>query len=267
MEPIGVGRRAVAVIIDSILLFIAGYAVAALTGNTTGGGFSLEGAPFFLWMAIALAYYIVMEKVSGATLGKMAMKLKVVKQGGEPLDWQASVVRNVLRLVDGLFFYLVAAVTVWLSKSKQRLGDMAAHTHVVRAPTWAPLLCAALLAAGAGGEAQAATPKYTQIVVSEQRGGEPKAVFKPTTPKVYLRSKVVDAPKGAKLRSDWIAVKTQVAPPNYKIDSSELVAHAGANDVVFSFSKPDAGWPEGDYRVDLFIDGKPAAKATFKVAK
>ncbi len=226
MEPIGVGRRAVAVIIDSILLFIAGYAVAALTGNTTGGGFSLEGAPFFLWVAIALAYYIVMEKISGATLGKMAMKLKVVKQGGEPLDWQASVVRNVLRLVDGLFFYLVAAVTVWLSKSKQRLGDMAAHTHVVRAPTWAPLLCAALLAAGAGGEAQAATPKYTQI-----------------------------------------AVKTQVAPPDYKIDSSELVAHAGANDVVFSFSKPDAGWPEGDYRVDLFIDGKPAAKATFKVAK
>ena len=26
-------------------------------------------------------------------------------------------------------------------------------------------------------------------------------------------------------------------------------------------------WPEGDYRADLFIDGKPAARVPFKVAK
>ena len=82
---------------------------------------------------MALAYYVVMEKTSGATLGKMAMKLKVVRQDGSAIDWQASVVRNLLRLIDGFFFYLVGAIVVWVSKSKQRLGDMAAHTIVVRA--------------------------------------------------------------------------------------------------------------------------------------
>ena len=26
-------------------------------------------------------------------------------------------------------------------------------------------------------------------------------------------------------------------------------------------SKPNKGWPPGDYRIDLFIDGKPAGTA------
>jgi uncharacterized RDD family membrane protein YckC len=133
MEAVGVGRRAVAVIIDSILLFIVGYVIALMTGGTSEAGFNLTGAPAFLWFGIALAYYIVMEATSGATLGKKAMGLKVVKQSGEPLDWQASIVRNVMRVIDGLFFYLVGAITVWVSKTKQRLGDMAAHTLVVKA--------------------------------------------------------------------------------------------------------------------------------------
>jgi uncharacterized RDD family membrane protein YckC len=133
MEPVGVGRRAVAVIIDSILLGIVGYLIASVTGSTTAEGFNLVGAPFFLLMLVSFAYYIVMEKTSGATLGKMAMKLKVVKLDGTAIDWQASVVRNVLRLIDSFAFYLVGAIAVWFSKSKQRLGDMAAHTIVVRA--------------------------------------------------------------------------------------------------------------------------------------
>ena len=131
MEPVGVGRRAVAVIIDSILLMVVAYLIAAVTGGTTTEGFNISGAPAFLWFAIALAYFIVMEKTSGATLGKRAMSLKVVKQGGEALDWQASIVRNILRIIDGFCFYLVGAIVIWVSKSKQRLGDMAAHTIVV----------------------------------------------------------------------------------------------------------------------------------------
>jgi len=132
MEPVGVGRRAVAVIIDSILLFVVGYVIAAATGNTTEAGFHMQGAPAIVFFAIALGYYIVMEAMSGATIGKRVMGLKVVKQSGEPLDWQASIVRNLMRIIDGFFFYLVGAVTVWFSKGRQRLGDMAAHTKVVR---------------------------------------------------------------------------------------------------------------------------------------
>ena len=59
------------------------------------------------------------------------MGLRVVKEDGGKLDWGASIIRNILRIIDGFAFYLVGAIVVWVSKKKQRLGDMAAHTLVV----------------------------------------------------------------------------------------------------------------------------------------
>jgi uncharacterized RDD family membrane protein YckC len=132
MEAVGVGRRAVAIIIDSILLGIIGWIIAKFTGGTTEAGFEVTGMPALLLFLIALAYYVVMEVQWGGTVGKMVLGLKVVKESGERIDWQASIIRNILRIVDGFFFYLVGAIIVWTSKKKQRLGDMIAHTLVVR---------------------------------------------------------------------------------------------------------------------------------------
>ena len=133
MEAVGVGRRAVAVIIDGILLMIVGWALGAVMGGSTATGFNLGGGAAGVFFLIAFAYFVVMEKTQGATLGKKLMGLKVVRENGEPMDWGASVIRNILRLIDGFFFYLVGAIVVWVSKKKQRLGDMAAKTLVVRA--------------------------------------------------------------------------------------------------------------------------------------
>jgi uncharacterized RDD family membrane protein YckC len=266
MEAVGVGRRAVAVLIDAIPLFIVGYFIAAATGQTTEEGFNLRGGPAFIWFGIAIVYYIVMEALWGATLGKRAMNLKVVKEGGEPLDWQASIVRNVMRIIDGFALYLVAAITVWSSKKRQRLGDMAAHTLVVKR-----VLIPFLVALGCGGlhatESVAASPRYTDLVLSDSKGGAAKKTFTPTTPKIFLHSMLVDVPTGSKVKADWIAVKTKVAPPNYKIDSVELKVGPLINQVDFNMSKPTAGWPEGDYKVALSIDGKPAGEIKFQVAK
>jgi hypothetical protein len=57
-----------------------------------------------------------------------------------------------------------------------------------------------------------------------------------------------------------------VAPPNYKVDSVENSVAAGSTQYHGALSKPSTGWPEGDYRVDLFIDGKRVQQAGFKVA-
>lgn len=268
MEPVGVGRRAVAVLIDSILLFIVGYLVAMGTGQANEEGFNLKGGPAFLWIGIGLAYFIVMEATRGATLGKLAMRLKVVKQDGTPMDWQASVVRNVLRLIDGFLFYLVGAIVVWVSKSRQRLGDIAAHTIVVSARTWVPLLLAVVAGFGASTQSVAAAPpRYAEIVLSDSRDGGAKGTFAHDTPKIYLRAKLMDVPAGATVRAAWIAEKTKVVPPNYKIDEKEMKVFPLMNEVTYSLGKPNAGWPEGEYRVDLFIAGKPAQKVRFRIAK
>jgi uncharacterized RDD family membrane protein YckC len=76
--------------------------------------------------------YIVAEARFGATLGKLAVGLRVTLEDGSRLDWRASLIRNLLRIVDGFAFYLVGAVLVWTSPRRQRLGDRVAATLVVQ---------------------------------------------------------------------------------------------------------------------------------------
>ena len=64
----------------------------------------------------------------------MLLGIRVIRESdGERPGLKAALVRNVLRLVDGFLRHLVAFVTVLISDKNQRLGDMAAHTPVVRA--------------------------------------------------------------------------------------------------------------------------------------
>ena len=49
--------------------------------------------------------------------------------------------------------------------------------------------------------------------------------------------------------------------------TSHAPSGALMNRVDFNMSKPNAGWPEGDYKVALFIDGKPAGEVKFQVVK
>jgi uncharacterized RDD family membrane protein YckC len=132
MDYIGVGRRFAASIIDGIVLMVIMYVIAAATGGTTSDGFSLQGAPVFIGLGIWVLYYIGLEATTGATLGKLALGIRVTKADGSGMDWVASITRNVLRIVDGLFVYLVGAILIWNSPKRQRLGDRVAGTVVVR---------------------------------------------------------------------------------------------------------------------------------------
>ena len=79
------------------------------------------------------AYYTILEGYLGQTLEKMLFGIKVVREdtGGVP-GIGAVAIRTVLHVVDGLFFCLIAFIAVLASSKNQRLGDMAAHTLVVR---------------------------------------------------------------------------------------------------------------------------------------
>ena len=114
--------------------------------------------------------------------------------------------------------------------------------------------------------AQAAQPHYGDVAVVASNGGDsPREVFARDTPKISVRAQLVDVPTGAKLAGAWIAGKTEVAPPDYKIDTAELTAGALMNQAVFGLSKPNAGWPVGVYRVELSINGQVINTVHFKV--
>ena len=134
MQYAGVGARAVATVVDMALLFVLAYLVALVTGGTTATGFELQGGPAFLTLGLWVVYYIALEALFGATLGKRLLGLRVVKTDGAAMDWPAAIIRNVLRLVDGVVLYLLGAILVWSSPHRQRLGDRVAHTVVVQRP-------------------------------------------------------------------------------------------------------------------------------------
>jgi uncharacterized RDD family membrane protein YckC len=140
MTTSGIAVRGVAAAIDLAVCYVMLYTLAAISGTTiAGGGFSLTGAPFIAGVGICLAYYIVPEAIFGATLGKLATNLRVVRESdGGPIGWSASVIRNALRVIDGFVLYLVGLIAMCFSKKRQRIGDRVAGTVVVRRDTQTP---------------------------------------------------------------------------------------------------------------------------------
>ncbi len=130
----GVWPRFFAALIDGVILSIPTYLLmgatlmrAARTGYVNPG--KIYG-PAFLVSIIGIAYYIVLEAYGG-TLGKRILGMRIVDANGNKPGFGKSLVRNLLRIVDGLFGYIVGAIIVASSPTKQRLGDKVAGTYVV----------------------------------------------------------------------------------------------------------------------------------------
>ena len=85
------------------------------------------------YLVVFLLYFTLLEGYLGQTVGKMLLGIKVIREdNGEVPGLGSGALRTILRLVDGLFGYLVGFIAVMASAKRQRLGDMAAHTLVVR---------------------------------------------------------------------------------------------------------------------------------------
>jgi len=141
LRKAGVLRRYVAVLLDTVIVLLP---LELVMGVMNGGGYAersdgsvhvgvdVAGKAIWLFLLVGLAYYVFSEALTGATLGKGIVRIRVVDEHGEHPTLSAAVVRNILRPVDALFFYLVGAVFALMSPLGQRLGDRAAHTVVVR---------------------------------------------------------------------------------------------------------------------------------------
>jgi|GEM_PF-2116107 len=79
------------------------------------------------------AYSIFMELRYGATLGKMAVGLKVVEDEGKPAALRAVLLRNLVKVFEVCWpmLMLLALLLMMMNRSRQRLGDMLARTIVV----------------------------------------------------------------------------------------------------------------------------------------
>ena len=124
-------RRLIAFVIDWIVLIPIALLIAEL-----GRG---RWIFWILGIGLCLNYYFLCESLAGQTLGKRLARLKVVRVDGLPLVPSRVAARTVLRLIDQEVAGLVGMLTMILSGGRrQRLGDLAARTAVVRSDAPGP---------------------------------------------------------------------------------------------------------------------------------
>ena len=125
-------------VLTAILIFIA----FTLIANYSSFGEEITNAPkwvkaimiLILFLLIS-GYFAFFEWIwNGQTPGKRWLKLRVIREDGRPITFWEAVVRNLLRAADMMPapFYSVGLISVFVSLSDQRVGDMIAGTVVVR---------------------------------------------------------------------------------------------------------------------------------------
>jgi uncharacterized RDD family membrane protein YckC len=139
----GLASRFIAELFDALILgavLVAMVVVAALAGGGAGALILVVVLGGFL--LITVAYHVAFEMLAGGrTPGKRRAGLRVVLEGGGRVDLRASLVRNLIRLIEGIaLLYVPAIVAVLATRRNQRLGDLAAGTLVIREPGGAPLV-------------------------------------------------------------------------------------------------------------------------------
>ncbi len=170
----GVGSRALAALIDYGLwlvtwLIVYIVLVPLFARNAEGvaesvAGMWVLGIVVLLSFASLFGYYVLFEGLrDGQTPGKRLMHLRVVQDGGYSVSFGASAVRNIVRVVDmqPAFLYVVGMLSIMISRSGKRLGDMLAGTMVVEERT-------VHLLANAGVQAEQPAGRLTALLTEDE---------------------------------------------------------------------------------------------------
>ncbi len=140
LEPAGIGTRFGAILVDIVIqlgVAVGGITLAAILSafvGWTGGSAVFEVILIVGGFVLLFGYFILFETVwNGQTPGKKMFGLRVVRDGGRPVDFFSVATRNLVRIADFLpVSYALGAGAIFFHPQYKRFGDMAAGTIVVR---------------------------------------------------------------------------------------------------------------------------------------
>src|SRR4051794_22808746 len=127
----GIGSRVIAGTIDVIIEILLLGALAVLLHFLGTIGTAVYASLYF---AVIFFYDVLFEVLGGGkTPGKRWTGLRVVRAGGRPITFVRSALPNILRLIDILpIAYAIGMTAIFITPRNQRIGDLAAGTHVLR---------------------------------------------------------------------------------------------------------------------------------------
>ena len=129
------------IIVAVVFMVAAAQGSLGFLDGETGFGIA-AGATLVALFILEWGYFVFFEMImNGASPGKKAMGLRVVRQDGAPLGFGDSALRNLMRAMDGfpplpfaagIASYAVGLAVISRDEHFRRLGDMVAGTIVVR---------------------------------------------------------------------------------------------------------------------------------------
>jgi uncharacterized RDD family membrane protein YckC len=124
-----IGRRIWAYLADVLILYIANLAIGFVIGVAMRGGAAqvLGCVSMLISLVITVVYDASLVAASGQTLGKRALKIKVVAEDGANVTTGQAWGRALAKLIP--FAQLVAL----FNNERKGIHDMLAHTRVVNA--------------------------------------------------------------------------------------------------------------------------------------
>jgi uncharacterized RDD family membrane protein YckC len=126
--------RVVAYVIDGILLSIAGGILGVVTGERVYAGEYADFHPVTNLASVVLAwlYFALMESSErGATVGKIAVGLRVVTDQGQRLSFLNATGRYLAKFISALIL-CIGFIMVAFTDRKRGLHDMMAGTLVIK---------------------------------------------------------------------------------------------------------------------------------------
>lgn len=117
------------IVIIVVYVFVAAFVVSAALGEVSSGAIALVTVP-------GLLYHLLCEWfLGGQSVGKMALRIKVVRIDGSPANVGNYLLRWIFRLLEvnpAMFYGAVAIGSIAFSPRGQRFGDMMAGTTVIK---------------------------------------------------------------------------------------------------------------------------------------
>ena len=138
-RPGGFWIRLIAFGVDLVVVmlaqFLLGFLAARRWGVDVERSTTLQGAVVFFTLLFAVLYPTVLHALTGQTIGKMLVGVRVVATDGGLLPPGATLLRAVVQWFTLPFLFGLGHVLAGLRKDKRALHDLLAGSRVDRVPS------------------------------------------------------------------------------------------------------------------------------------
>ena len=138
----GLSSRFLALVIDFLIFcavffpatrIVKGVWIMSASNHLWNRGLFITDPLCISFLIFMFLYFIFLEGLAGATLGKFIIGICVIDANGRKPGLMKSLLRNTLRLIDGLpALNILGIILIVVTKENTRFGDIVAKTRVVK---------------------------------------------------------------------------------------------------------------------------------------